>query len=593
MKLDKRRLYPFLFALISVLFLNILHTAFFFQRGYKPFTLNYSVTAPYNTIVWHAVKPKYKKDTYLTKKTNVVANQPTEIQIQIDEPQGVQILGIYWSRADRGSFAISKANVISEQKTFNYTSPSQMVGYSSHNIETQISEGTISASSIEKGNGWYILNTLEIENLAKKKLFTPFGWITNLLLFALFLVLGFLLKHPRQYLDRCLISGSNYDKIRGYALFLWVFLLPFWNQVSHVFLGIATAAFLWGWFMKKLSIQKRDWRLFIGLWVFFVSLLLIDVFFHIEMVSKDFENYIYFLLAPFIFWGIPKTILQQVMRIFQFGILVFAGMLFFSVMQRHFEFSATESFKTVFFAITEGYWHSSYLAGFIVVAHLFALKNDPNIKWALLLTPATLCFFYITEARLPGLAFLVIGILVLIGRMDSKKWRRTILGVASIVLCSMLGYFVSNGEARSQFIASYLYTKTEKMDVRPMLWDAGFSLIQEHQFTGIGRKNIRTALTETIPQETKIKFRNYNMHNQYLEWWLGYGLMALVLFIGMLVYPLRQRVPNYLWFLGYFSIVLCVESYFARQAGVVFFSLWYCYFIMYDRTNSNSTKPRD
>jgi O-antigen ligase len=330
-----------------------------------------------------------------------------------------------------------------------------------------------------------------------------------------------------------------------------------------------------------------------GLWLFFLSILCIDLLFHMETFGKDFGNYIYFALAPFVFLGVPKSMLRQLMRVFQFAILLFVIVLVVSITERYFKFISTESYEWVFFNITNGYWHTSYLAGFIIVAHVFALKNDKNLTLSMFLIPIALYFNYITESRLPNVSFMVIRGSILVLRIKKRKWRNLIIGISAILLFSFSAYLITHNEHRDQLLAKYFPAKTDMMDARPALWATGYELIQQNTFTGIGRMNIRSALAEALPQETKLKHRNYNLHNQYLEWWLGYGAIALLMFIVILVFPLKYGLPNYVWFFGYIVIVLCVESYFARQAGVIFFSLWYCYFLMYDRTSSRIHKTRD
>jgi len=73
-----------------------------------------------------------------------------------------------------------------------------------------------------------------------------------------------------------------------------------------------------------------------------------------------------------------------------------------------------------------------------------------------------------------------------------------------------------------------------------------------------------------------VKDRNFNVHNQYLETWMGIGILSFVLLLLLLFIPLFFRSKHYL--LPYLIIILSTsflfESMLNRLAGVMFFAFF-------------------
>ena len=116
---------------------------------------------------------------------------------------------------------------------------------------------------------------------------------------------------------------------------------------------------------------------------------------------------------------------------------------------------------------------------------------------------------------------------------------------------------------------------------RGKAWQASFSLIKEYPVLGLGIGDIRDSLSKLYLEEEYFdETQNYlNCHNQFLETWLGVGVLGLIFLIIILVYPLvvSQYFNAYLY--GSFLLISITgflsESILDRLWGVAFFSIFY------------------
>ncbi|MEM9024297.1 MAG: hypothetical protein AAGB22_11175, partial [Bacteroidota bacterium] len=72
--------------------------------------------------------------------------------------------------------------------------------------------------------------------------------------------------------------------------------------------------------------------------------------------------------------------------------------------------------------------------------------------------------------------------------------------------------------------------------------------------------------------------KDYNTHNQFFNFWLNAGLLAVVAFLLMLLVPMIQAYSDkqhlYFLFLVFFAICCLTENLLSRQVGVEFYALF-------------------
>ncbi len=118
---------------------------------------------------------------------------------------------------------------------------------------------------------------------------------------------------------------------------------------------------------------------------------------------------------------------------------------------------------------------------------------------------------------------------------------------------------------------------------RVKIWRASYRLIHQHPF-GVGVGDVKAVLMEEYKNTGMLiaAKKHLNCHNQYLQTALAIGIPGLILFIGMLLYPIYTFLKNkeylFMLFILLVSLNFLFESMFETQAGVVFYAFFYTLF---------------
>ena len=127
-----------------------------------------------------------------------------------------------------------------------------------------------------------------------------------------------------------------------------------------------------------------------------------------------------------------------------------------------------------------------------------------------------------------------------------------------------------------------------------------FELLNENQvfWNGFGYNASQSKLEEKgkkynvfLGNEDVEGYQKKNFHNQYLQVFAELGLVGFIILILMLVMSLRKAIQNKDFLHISFTILMIslflTESFLWRQRGVVFFTAFYCLFMMQPKLNKN------
>lgn len=132
------------------------------------------------------------------------------------------------------------------------------------------------------------------------------------------------------------------------------------------------------------------------------------------------------------------------------------------------------------------------------------------------------------------------------------------------------------------------YAEAESSSTRLQVWEQTVRLIKEQPLLGTGTGDVKDELVAAYVK-ADMKFaaeRRFNAHNQFLQSWLTLGVIGFLLFALLLILPLRaaflDRNPLLFIFILLAAFNMLVESMLEKQAGVVFFALFYSLFLLLD-----------
>ncbi|NOZ45505.1 MAG: aminotransferase class I/II-fold pyridoxal phosphate-dependent enzyme [Chlorobi bacterium] len=182
-----------------------------------------------------------------------------------------------------------------------------------------------------------------------------------------------------------------------------------------------------------------------------------------------------------------------------------------------------------------------------------------------------------------GFLIIFISALTLIITYFRKK-AAYIIGVLTLVFL-LFAYYLVNHNLRFQILLNRINSehihKAEKRDMRLDVWYSSIQVIQENFLFGVGAGDIKDNLFEKYEANnfhTGVE-RQYNSHQQFLETFIGQGIIGLFLLLFLLVIPFYKSIEekNFLWFSLVFIVFMnfLFESMLNTIAGVTFFGFFY------------------
>tara|TARA_R110001583_G_scaffold421_7_gene3997 strand:- start:1112 stop:2308 length:1197 start_codon:yes stop_codon:yes gene_type:complete len=210
---------------------------------------------------------------------------------------------------------------------------------------------------------------------------------------------------------------------------------------------------------------------------------------------------------------------------------------------------------------------------------IFILIISARISFISLIIIISSCFFYmknIIKTSLIILTLCFLGILIFTFNHNLKK-----------------RFFISNN--------NYSLEQLVKFEPRYYIWNCGYNIIIENSDYLIGKgfvkvnnqlKTCYSSRKDFMDKKQQNYFvrRNFNTHNQFLNFFLSTGILSLFLFVLFFVFWFKKDYKNYYVCILIFAIFLfcLVENVLSRQMGVELFALT----LIFSNTISNRDNTR-
>jgi hypothetical protein len=123
-------------------------------------------------------------------------------------------------------------------------------------------------------------------------------------------------------------------------------------------------------------------------------------------------------------------------------------------------------------------------------------------------------------------------------------------------------------------------------------------IIEKNWLLGVGTGDQTYEMTNCYYRNGLDKLLQFNSHNQYLEYFMTFGITGLFLFLLCLLLPMKLafNLKFYLYFSFLLLFFLCntTENMMSRNKGVVFYaffnSLLACYMVSNNENNKTNNK---
>jgi len=373
---------------------------------------------------------------------------------------------------------------------------------------------------------------------------------------------------------------------------------------------------LYGFVIKELSFKLYKINLLlIGLYLLY----LMGIAFtnHPNIAWGYAENKLSFLIFPLLFSFKPKFEIKlgPVLLGLCFGLLIAYVLGIINALDCY---SKTDSLACLTSVNISPIHHPSYFAIFILISTLGAWKEYLqkntffNLKWLIPFSVLSLGIFTLCMS-LAAVLFLVLLILVFVLVWIYKNWGKMIF-YPLLIIIPFLAYIsltflpIIKDEFKFTQKTTMLFFKgpTEFVkykqgdkagnEVRLIMWTVTIQEIAQNPF-GVGTGNMDDYLSKRLKSYGQDELGHlddnnslrYNPHNQLLQTTLEIGLIGGVVLTMFVISALilAWKRKNLLFSLIVTSLIFngAFESMLQRQSGIIFYSFWICFFVMYEFQN--------
>jgi O-antigen ligase len=351
-------------------------------------------------------------------------------------------------------------------------------------------------------------------------------------------------------------------------------------------------------FKKKKNIVNYSYRMILPIGFFLVYLLSIVFSNDQKEALGVLESKVSFLFLPFVFMVFSKEQIntQKLLTYFTWANVLIVLILFLRSLYAYLYDVYVPEHNTMLGKVhfTQSHFsliiHPSYFAMYLTFSLVYIadqiFKHRLNIVRSFQIA-TILLGLYCCDSMLSNIVTLILIVLIIL----RTAWLKSIVfnhwkSISSIVvLTSLVLIGIYQSEIRSSIQTYYISidkSTTTSIDARILIWKTVvFDVFPESGLLGLGSGDVKEVLTQAYKknQFTGCYQRQFNAHNQFLQTSISLGILGFLSICSLILLPLGWFLKNKS-FLGFcFSVIiflnLLTESMFERQAGVVFFVLFY------------------
>lgn len=310
-------------------------------------------------------------------------------------------------------------------------------------------------------------------------------------------------------------------------------------------------------------------------------------------------------LFPLYFSTLPKVFFceKNVKKLFYAFIMGSLAFVFYAMFHSLYvyETNTDMDFHVFFYSYLSHHIHPSYASLFSILSILFCFYLYPSttkksIKILLIITFIILFFFVLllsSKAGILSLFTILISSLILAIFKMKRNIKPLLISIFVFLLLSF-GLILNRSNFISQRFSDVIPAikgtseVASSSNVRINLWRTAIHLMPQYFWTGTGTGDVKDVFIETYAQQN-IEILSggfYNLHSQFLQSFLAlgiFGFLFLILFLVLipLYLGIKNKYPLLLLFVILATINCLVESMLEVQVGVMFFTFFYCLFLMH------------
>ncbi len=321
-----------------------------------------------------------------------------------------------------------------------------------------------------------------------------------------------------------------------------------------------------------------------------------------QNASFDLQVKASLIVFPLIFLFFSDFFKKYRLYIIRFFVWSSAIISFILIVKAFLNYLSSKDISVMFYGSFSYFLHPSYYAMYLILAIVFALncfvKKVYYKKYLLLIFVfVDVIALFLTDSKSGYLSFLIV-VFYMIFSLLYKKSKKIALSTILLMALSVFVMFQTSKRMQIMLNVAENYKQTienpntykESTGLRILSWSAATHLIKENVFVGVGSGDIKPKLLkkyEELNYKLNLK-RQMNAHNQFLETWLGQGIVGEILLLLLFIIPFSKAVRNKNIVLQSFLLLLfinfLVESMLNVQAGTIFTGFFYSFLVTDDNT---------
>jgi len=386
-------------------------------------------------------------------------------------------------------------------------------------------------------------------------------------------------------------KGLKYERILFFLYCLIFFLIPspFYHFLSvTVILTIVFSLIYYSHRNRNKNDENTNLVILFSLYIL--------VFLYTKEYYSNFiklQQHLFYLLTPILFSFIPINKKNNFIFSLVFCFSTVVTLLYIDVMaaidyffykksmiqidstsyNRFFSYGLTSPMKDV---------HPTYLATFLNLTFFLIIKYFKELRINYLIYIVLLIFITINIILLLSLTaivsfFLLLAYFLVFLRDQRKSMLILLVFLSCIFLIRKDQFKKINRLTEIEIKAEDKGKETNSLNIRLAKWQTSLQVINENLFFGVSPGEMKS---ELVTQYIKNNYmfcaeKKFGPHNQYLTYFLSFGILGFLILIFILFRPLLHRNKDYVFFFLLMSVVFFTEDFLERQQGVFFFSIFY------------------
>ncbi len=359
----------------------------------------------------------------------------------------------------------------------------------------------------------------------------------------------------------------------------------------------------------KESINKENYKVLVFQILFFIIILF--GFFHSEnkvAAIKDISQKFVLLILPVFFvfsgnilkkykyWILKLFILSNI--IFSIACIIYATYMSIELTSDKLIFNPIIQNGNRFYYIPFSFLqHPSYFSMYIVMAlaSMFHLKDNNVFKKSisnLVIYYTIFLFFLIIIYMLSSRAGIISAMFLSAFRLIQNvfRYKRLFFKIVALTLFLIAISLVVKNPRVLNIVSEVKETSegvhaTKSFSLRIVFWTTAIEVIDENFWIGTGNGDSQEVFNQKFKKSefAVAKYIGYNVHNQYLQIFMTFGVVGFVTFLLTFIFAAEKAIKEknqlFLIFLFSISFNFLFETMLNTLAGVFFFSFFLNYFL--------------